>query len=196
MRFFFLIILILCANFPSILNAQTIIEEFNKKPKSFWGIGIGINDYGIGVGSEIPINKSSCIIGNLGVSTWGGRLNGGFLLYPNEISRKTALSISYSYASGITNFNPSLDVESSSGTSHREVELQLNAISTINLTYLYNIKVSKNSKLVLSGGYSICLTNELYKNNSSYTLTDKSKNFIKLMAPGGIIFGIKFMSAF
>jgi len=166
-------------------------------PDAFFGIGIGLNDYGLGLGAEVKVMNKVWLYGIGGISTWGYRLTGGLTYYPGQDGFKSSFSLGYSYASGAKDFVTELDVKQFfSEPKEQEVTLDLLPISTINLVYSYNMKVGRKSKFVFSAGYAILLTDKLYEdktNFSSNELTDGSKEFIKLMAPGGVIFGVKYM---
>lgn len=169
------------------------------EPEAFIGLGVGINDYGVGLGAEIYLDKNLWIYGMGGYSTWGYRLTGGLTYYPGQNGFKSAISLGYSYASGAPDFIIEMDVDkrySSQSVAEEEVRLNLFPLSTINLVYSYNARVGRKSKLVFNAGYSFLLTDPFYEytTSDSYTdLTDGSKQFIGWMAPGGIIIGAKFM---
>ena len=181
--------------FFSTLNvvAQTIQSYKPPSPNGFIGLGMGINDYGLGIGAELNVNKKLWLYGIGGYSTWGYRLTSGLTFYPGLNGFKSSVTIGYSYASGQKDHISKLNVEQFNGVVEKNVLLDLYPISTLNLIYSYNVIVGRKSKLVFSGGYSIVLTEELYENKSGYQLTDGSKEFIEFMAPGGIVVGIKFM---
>ena len=182
-------------------NSQEIIPYSPPTPNGFIGFGMGVNDYGLGLGAEISLNNNLWVYGMGGYSTWGYRLTGGLTYYPGRNGYSSSFSLGYSYASGEKDFVTELDVENTysyySEPEEQEVTLDLNPINTINLIYSYNVRVGRNSKFVFSTGYAISLTDNIYKNKTKYfwgkDLTDGSKDFIKFMAPGGIIIGIKYM---
>jgi len=176
------------------INSQAIKPYTPPTPKGFIGLGWGINDYGIGLGAEVQLKNNLWFYMMGGVSGWGYRLTGGCTYYPGSNAYGSSFSLGYSYASGMKDFTTTLDVESSSTQEEMDVTLDLNAINTINLIYSYNVKVGRKSKFVFSGGYAITSNNELYtKQSPSNELTEESEDFIKFMAPGGVIIGIKYM---
>ena len=166
-------------------------------PEAFFGVGIGINDYGLGLGAEINIKNNLWVYGMGGYSSWGYRLTGGLTYYPGQNGFRSSFSIGYSYASGFKDFVTELDVEQTfSNPKEEEVILDLYPISTLNLTYSYNAKVGRKSKFVFSAGYAISLTDKIYEHKSISNfneLTEGSKEFIDFMAPGGVIIGVKYM---
>jgi hypothetical protein len=100
-------------------------------------------------------------------------------------------SIGYTRASGLKNFEAGLRVEPS-GT-EQTVNIDLEMVWTINLSYTYNVKVGRNCKLGISTGYAVSMTKKAYHVNSPVTITEESRMLLKIMQPGGIIFGAKFM---
>ncbi|WP_289054550.1 hypothetical protein [Carboxylicivirga marina] len=189
--------------FTNTISSQTLSTLTPKTNNTFIGLGLGINEYGVGIDVEKKGEYFWYFCG-AGISTWGYRLTAGLSYYLNNSGYKSSFKLGYSYASGITNFTPTLEVYvggygggyggyGGSKYVEKEVLMDLFPTHTINLIYSYNLKVGKKSKFVFSGGYSVKLSDELYENKSDYWLTDKSKDFIELMAPGGIIIGVKFM---
>lgn len=180
--------------FNILTSAQTADTIKIQPPKIFLGVGLGVNDYGFGIGAEFNVYNNFWVYGNAGLSTWNGRLTTGITIYPKSNGYKSSFSFGYSYATSSEDFSANLEVEQpNSKPVMKEVLLDQNSVSTLNFKYSYNLKIGKKSKFVFSGGYSVLLTKTLYVNKSLYQLTEKSEDFIKLMAPGGIIVGITFM---
>ncbi len=197
-----LLVFLLSFNIPMV-SSQSFVPIKAPSPAGFIGLGFGVNNYGLGIGSEMKVQDVLWVYGNAGISTWGYRLTGGVTFYPGSNGYKSSFSLGYSYASGIKNFEPSLEVEDDSynrysygNYSHytdERVLLDLHPVTTLNLIYAYNLKVGRKSKFVFSGGYSVILTEELFENRTFHTLSNRAKNFIDIMAPGGLIVGVKFM---
>ncbi|TRX66161.1 hypothetical protein [Carboxylicivirga sp. M1479] len=193
---FILMLFLMCSQQQA--SSQSINSNQAASPTHFLGLGAGINDYGLGIGSEVKAYKNCWVYGNAGISTWGYRLTGGINFYSSAIGYKSSFSLGYSYALGIDDFEPTLEVHKYRFSAFQEyieteVLMDLHPIGTINFIYSYNLKVGMKSKFVFSGGYSLILTNDIYENKSIYELTEKSKDFIDIMAPGGVIVGVKFM---
>jgi hypothetical protein len=155
----------------------------------YFGFGLGVNDYGLGLNLEAPIAQNLSINGNVGIGGWGLKLGGSINLY--SLNNHSEFSLGYSHASGIKDFHTELSVEPNG--KEQSVNLDLNQVSTINLIYSYNIKVGRSSKIAFSGGYAICLTNEAYRIKDFVTLDTTSQLVIDMMQPGGLIFGVKLM---
>jgi hypothetical protein len=62
------------------------------------------------------------------------------------------------------------------------------------LIYTYNLRIGNACKAGFSAGYAIPLSTEPYTvNTPGVTLTETSKQLMDIMAPGGLIVGIRFM---
>ena len=141
----------------------------------------------------MPIISKLYAYGHLGTSSWGGRYSAGLMFYPNESGYGTAISVGYSQATGIANFVVDLEVEPNSY--EQEVTLDLESVRTLNLVYYYNIRSGRKNKLTLSAGYAISLSNNNYEVESGEVLNDVSESFIRIMEPGGVVFGVRYVFA-
>lgn len=181
------------------ITSQTINDKESKIYNTFIGLGLDINENGLGINAEKKGDYFWYYCG-AGIGTWGYKLTAGLSYYLDHSGYKSSFKLGYSYASGIYDYKPTLEVNLTGYYYSRydeyvekEVLLDLYNVHSINLVYSYNLKVGRKSKFVFSGGYSLNLTDELYLNKSKYQLSDRSKDFINFMAPGGIIIGAKFM---
>lgn len=178
------------------MNNQLFCQQFDYADKPvktqpfYFGFGLGINDYGIGINLEAPLSQGTSVNGNVGIGGWGFKLGGSINFYPlNNIHNE--FSLGYSYASGIKKFNTELTVEPYGN--RQTVNLDLFGVSSINLIYTYNINVGKSSKVALSGGYAICVTQDAYYITNSMALDETSELVMNMMKPGGLIIGVKLM---
>jgi hypothetical protein len=171
-------------------NFQIPLES--KNPSIYLGVGLAVNDYGLGAGLEIPLSNKISVNGNIGLGGWGFKVGGCLNFYINQFSNKSEFSLGYSYASGLKNFNYELWVEPNE--TKKMINLDLNSVGTINLIYTYNLKIGNSSKAGFSAGYAIPITKELYKvKTSGAILSSTSEQVLDIMAPGGLIIGIRFM---
>jgi len=176
------------------LTAKQIIQTEKSNKILYAGLGAGFNDSGISLGLEIPIFESIAIYGNFGTSGWGGRLGGGLYYYPSWNNYKVSYGVGLSYANGFDNFTPSLTTKNGNTI---PVTIDLNKLLTLNFTYSYHKRIAKKSKLIFSTGYAFSLSNNPYKiKDSNINLADSSLGVMKIMEPGGLILGIKFMFGF
>ena len=167
------------------------IQETTNDNFNYLGFGMGINDYGMGVCGEFSIIKELSAFGNAGIGGWGWKLGGGLMFYPKGGPYKSSLSIGYSHASGLQDFETQLATVSDPNAT---VQLDLNPVGTINLVYSYNLKLGKSHKVVFSGGYAVGLSGKGYVvKTPGAELTPESKMVLNIMQPGGLIVGLKFM---
>jgi hypothetical protein len=158
----------------------------------YLGLGLSVNDYGLGIGMEVPLTGKISINGNLGLGGWGLKAGGSLNFYTKQISNKSEFSIGYSYASGLKDFNYELWVEPNE--TQKMINLDLNAVSTINFVYTYNLKIGSFCKAGFSAGYAVPITATPYKvKTQGVILSSTSEQIMDIMAPGGLIVGIRFM---
>lgn len=171
-------------------NLQRPVES--GYPSIYLGLGLAVNDYGLGVGMEIPLSRRISVNGNLGLGGWGLKAGGSLNFYTKQVSNKSEFSLGYSYASGLKDFNYQLWVEPDE--TQKMVNLDLNAVGTINLVYTYNLKIGNFCKAGFSAGYAIPINPTPYKvKTSGVILSPTSVQIMDIMAPGGLIVGIRFM---
>ena len=110
-------------------------------------------------------------------------MGASFNFYPIDVTKKHEISIGFSSASGLNDFETELTVEPDGA--QRTVSLDLHRVNTINLFYTYNIKAGRACKVAFSLGYAICITQDPYDLNSSVTLTSVSEQVLRMSQPGG-----------
>jgi hypothetical protein len=163
-----------------------------RTPKVYLGLGLGINDYGLGILLEMPVTRTISLSGGVGIGGWGTKIGGGINIYADHVGRGSEFSLGYSQASGLKDFETTMAVNP--GDKNQLVRLDLYTVSTINLIYTYNLKVGKSFKAGFSVGYAFCITESAYKlKTSGVTLTTASQQVLNMMQPGGLIIGMKFM---
>jgi hypothetical protein len=163
-----------------------------KMPSVYLGMGFEVNNYGLGFGLEVPVSGKMSITGNAGIGGWGLKLGGTINYYFTDVTGRSELSLGYSRASGLKDFSTELYVEPND--TKQTVKLDLNVIQTINVMYTYNLRIGRSGKVGFSGGYAISLTNTPYTLKSQgVTLSPTSDQVLKIMQPGGLIIGIRFM---
>jgi hypothetical protein len=161
-------------------------------PSVYLGPGFEVNNYGFGLGLEIPVSGKMSLTGNAGIGGWGTKIGGTINYYFVDVTGKSELSLGYSRASGLKDFSTDLYVEPNE--TKQTVKLDLNVVQTINLMYTYNLRIGRSVKVGFTGGYAISLTNTPYTlKTQGVTLTSTSEQVLKIMQPGGVIVGIKFM---
>lgn len=165
--------------------------EQQKLPILYFGLGLGVNEYGVGLNLEVPFTRQLSINGTVGLGGWAWKFGANLNFYPTDVTRRHELSVGFSTASGLDDFETELMVEPDGA--QRTVSLDLHRVNTINLFYTYNIKAGRACKAAFSIGYAINTTSNPYDLNSNVILTSLSEQVIRITQPGGLIIGIKFM---
>lgn len=114
-------------------TSSITISEKNRSNLIYVGFGLGINDYGLGTGIEIPLCKKLSILANFGVGFWGPKIGNSINFYLKQVSYGSGFSLGYTFSSGI------------------EYETKF----TTNLMYSYSWSFGKPVKLTLSFGCAI-----------------------------------------
>lgn len=172
------------------LNAQGIAEQ--SPAFIYCGAGFGFNDYGVGVSIEKPLSHQFSLYGNAGYGGWGMRYGSGLTYYLKPIDEQTGVSVGYSYATGIDDHH--LKLSTMESRVDHNVDVDLKSLSTVNLVLSRNYRMGHKSKLALSIGYAFLLSNDNYSlKDPEVKLDDDAQQKIKVMEPGGFIFGLRFM---
>jgi hypothetical protein len=163
-----------------------------KIPSVYLGLGLEVNNYGFGLGLEVPVSGKMSITGNAGIGGWGTKIGGSINYYFTDVTGKSELSLGYSRASGLKDFSTDMYVEPND--TKQTVILDLNVVQTVNLMYTYNLRIGRSCKAGFSGGYAISLTKTPYTlKTQGITLSSTSDQVLNIMQPGGIIIGFRFM---
>lgn len=176
------------------LYGQQYADSFNepKIPSVYLGLGFEVNNYGFGLGLEVPVSGQFSITGNAGIGGWGSKIGGTINYYFTDVTGESELSLGYSRASGMKDFSTEMYVEPND--TKQTVKLDLNVIQTINIMYTYNLRIGRSCKAGFTGGYAISLTNTPYiLKTQGVTLSSSSEQVLQMMQPGGLIIGIRFM---
>lgn len=180
---------------PTALWAQDSTVAVQKQaPRIYLGGGIGFNDYGIGFGAEFPIMGKMLGYFDVGTGGWGGKVGAGGTYYFDSFTKGSSLSGGISRASGANNVESEMTVEPNG--SKKNVVINFNPMYTLNIKYAYSFPLGKSqrNKFQLSVGYSVPLTSNNYEiETPNTTLDNTSESSIRIMEPGGLIVGGKFM---
>lgn len=172
------------------LTAQNYLST--EKKSVYFGIGLGINDSGLGLGIEVPISNKFSGFVNLGIGGWGYKYGFGAIFYTNQAPYGSAFSLGYSVATGLKGFETELYTEPFDES--EMVKLDLNNVGTINIIYSYSWTLGRKGKFSLYTGYAIPVTNNAYEVKSTgIELNEDSEQILEIMQPGGLILGLRFM---
>lgn len=177
----------------SFQTTKAQLSSMNGNPKTFIGFGTSLNEIGyIGFALEAKLVNRLAFLGHAGVGSWGYKVGGGLQYYLKESGYGSSMNIGYAYATGLNNFTYSLETEPY-GTKE-EVTLDLLGTGTVNVAYAYNFRIGGKNKLAISAGYSIPLATDNYNvKTAGVELNDNSKQVLDIIAPGGVILGVKYM---
>jgi hypothetical protein len=188
-----IVLIIILMFLTRIINAQPIPKaEIVENSSIYLGLGLVINDYGLGGSVEVPMTHNFSFYGKVGTGGWGTKLGGGVNFYPAGTPFSSFLSIGYATASGLSNFRTELWTTDYYET--QTVLLDLKRVGTINLKYSKNYRIDKKHRFVLTAGYAIPLSKSNYEVQSEdVILSGKSKNVLDIMEPGGFILGVELL---
>lgn len=184
----FLIIIINVSQGQPVLDKKSI----SYYPKSFVGIGHGINAYSglIGIGLEFPVDDHFSMFFAGGLGSWGYKAGGGTGIYLIKPNNGPSFSFGYAYASGIKNYM--IEIETHMGELE-VVTMNLHPVGNIQLMFHYNIPVGRSGKIAIGSGYSVKLKKEnVYEIKSLHKLSDNGKELMKILQPGGLIMSFMF----
>lgn len=172
------------------LRAQTYNETYKQAP--YIGFGLGVNDYGLGAGLEIPVSNKIAIYCNAGVGGWGYKLSAGLSFFPRQVHFGPAFNIGYAFASGLKDLETELGVNPNNTS--QKVLLDLKKANTVNLFYSYSWTLRRTGKFSISFGYAIPFEEKPYElKTEKIELSSSSEQIMEILQPGGLIFGLKFM---
>lgn len=180
-------------------NAQKVFQEPGTPeriiPRVLFGFGTGINAYSglLGLDVETVLNDQMSVRLSGGLGGWGFKYGTSFNYFFKNITKGNSVNLGVSFASGTGKDNwIDLELETVNfGTT--TVPVALNTTGTINLMYAYNTNLSKKGKVVLGIGYAINFFQDDYSVFNGIELTNSSKQFMRILEPGGPIFEIRLM---
>jgi hypothetical protein len=184
----------LLVSFAGQAHAQSMAttENIDFRRNAYLGLGTGINSYTglFGLRLEVPITDRFHIFGSAGLGSWGYKVGAGISYNLRKSLYGPALSIGYSSATGLADFETSLETT----TDKMEiVTLDLKKVGNMLIMYSYQWKVGKANKISLGAGYAASLTTDTYEVTSNHTLSSTSRQMMQIMAPGGLVVSFAFV---
>jgi hypothetical protein len=170
--------------------ANSYQNSFQFVPKTFIGTSTGINNLNgmLGIFADINVQNNFNLVGGLGMGAWGWKTSAAARFYRNY-PRATYYSVGISSASGAKNVE--LELTSTSSPTQK-VTFDLFRVMNLNLSMGYQFLISPRFRFHLDLGYAVKLTQTPYKMLSAVSLTEESEALMKIMVPGGLIFGLGF----
>ena len=177
----------------SVRKKSVTPSELDTFPEFYFGIGAGLNNYNglFGIGAKYRIHKTFFLRAGAGIGSWGSKLSIG-VIYERKHASCWSYGIGYSSCSGLRNFKTQLETVASAPNTE-EVTIDLLRASTVNLTTSYNWYFRRKKIFYLEFGLAVAVESEPYSVKSASVLTDNSKRALRLLQPGGLIFGLGFM---
>lgn len=175
-------------------NAQSMAtaENIDYRKSAYLGFGTGLNSYTglFGLRLEVPMTDRFHIFGSAGLGSWGYKIGGGISYNLRKSLYGPALSIGYTSATGLADFETSLET---TADKMETVTLDLKPVGNILIMYTYQWKVGKANKISLGAGYAASHNTDNYEVTSNHTLTSTSRQVMQMMAPGGLVVSITFV---
>ncbi len=160
----------------------------------YLGTSSGINNMNglLGGFLEIQANNKITCTGGLGLGLWG--IKGSvYLKYYNAYPRGFYFGAGYSFHSGYKGFSFDRNaISDDHGTDEEIVEIDFLPQSTINLIIGRQWSFTHDGKFRfhIEGGYAIPFSHNPYEIVTDGYQNDESvKNFMRIISPGGLIFG-------
>lgn len=177
---------------PSFSQSMATSSDVEFRKNAYIGVGTGLNSYTglLGLRLEVPLSNRFILFGSAGIGSWGYKIGGGLSYNLKKSLYGPAISIGYTSASGLVDFETQLETSSGSETM---VTLDLKEVGNFNLMYSYQWKVGKGNKISLGTGYAFKLTSDFYEVTSNHTLSSTSKQVLEVLAPGGLIVSFAFL---
>jgi hypothetical protein len=171
-------------------------QQSEDLPKFYLGIGSGINSYVgmIGLGADVRILNPLFIRAGIGIGSWGTKTTIG-IKYERKHTKGWVYGIAYESSSGLKDFKTKLEVDTLSSTIKKEVTIDLLRASSVNLTASYNWIFKKHNKFFIEFGYGIRVEQHPYKVKDNSKLTNLSIQTLRILSPGGLVFGLGVMFA-
>lgn len=191
-RKYYFLILFFALLQTGIAQKDIDLKQIEYYPKSFFGIGHGINAYTglVGVMVEYPVDDHFSMFFSGGIGSWGYKAGGGIGAYLIRPQAGPSFSIGYSHAFGIKKYI--IELETITGN-YEQVSMILKPAHVLQMMFHYNFKVLKASKMVIGSGFGLKLNKNAYQIQSYHILSDRGKQMMNILQPGGIILSFTFM---
>lgn len=159
-------------------------------PKFYIGIGTGINSYTgmLGVSGALRLQNKLFLRGAVGLGGWGKKYSIG-IKYDAKHYSGWSYCLGYSYHPGMDDMKVKMEV--TSGVS-KEVVMDYLSTSTINMALAYRWKMGRKNNFNLEFGYALPLKQKPWKITDGSVLSSTSETVMRMVKPGGLVFGLGF----
>jgi hypothetical protein len=163
---------------------------------AYLGFSGGINNpVGLlGLQLDLAFSPQASINTGIGISSWGYKaaLEGRYYFKPCNRGWAAAFGLTYSTGGKAVKLN---NIETSMGNNTVVVDMSQQANLMISAYHFFNLGMRGTNRFHLQLGYSIPLTEPRFTTQYNYyapSPTEKGRNTIRALAPGGIILGLGF----
>ncbi|MFN5663935.1 MAG: hypothetical protein ACK4XL_06950 [Bacteroidota bacterium] len=162
---------------------------------TYLGFGTGINNSCglIGLNLEQFVAGRISVFGAAGIGSWGFKTAIGGRYYLDGKTGK-AIGVSFSNASGLTDFEPgNVKILENGQEVDSKGKFNLLPVQQINITWIRMWHVGKTNRMGIELGYSINISGKDNVTGADVPkLTDESRDNFNFLQPGGLIFGFSF----
>lgn len=159
-------------------------------PKVYIGPSLGINNPAgfVGAAFDVPVTTQFSLGTGIGLSTWGWKTNLEGRFYFRECNRGWALAAGATYNTGIED----IFITMPTTLGEREVLLDLEAAPAVFFSGYHFFSMGSRHRFYLQMGYTRRFDQDPYTVKSGDILTSDGKTVLRLLAPGGVMFGFGF----
>lgn len=157
--------------------------------KIYLGLNTGLENpnglFGVSIDFS-PVQKVSIAAG-VGSGSWGTKSFVEIRRYLGERCLGWAGALAFTHSSGVRN----ISLNANTVWGDRTVVFDFYPVNTVSFGMYRFMHVGRRSnRFSYSIGYSVRLTNDLYNIKSGDVLSDRGESVMKVMAPGGLMFGL------
>lgn len=177
-------------------KAQDSTNETNED-SSNWHLSVssGIDNHSgiLGLGALIPFSDMVGLRIGTGIGSWGIVLNGGIKIQ-NLNKNGMGIGLGYSYHHGW--LMRDINTLDQNGNPY-QFDIELNPVSSINLTINKNWVLTENMLIYIESGYAfLTRDNDLYNSSDGTLLTREREHLLYLFRPSGVIMAMGVLVAF
>ena len=185
-------------------KARKSRNELQKNPNFYWGFGSGNNSFTsyFGLSTSFRLEGKTFARLGAGIGFWGPKFSAGLkydlrgdMRYKSGWSLATAVSHNLG-SKGKAHVNGSSGVSFGTKTTTKEIDVYIlqSAVTTINISTIYNTFFNRKTAIYAELGFSVPLQKKPYAILPGGIGAEDAKTSINFFKPGGLIigFGIQF----
>ncbi|MEZ5018289.1 MAG: hypothetical protein R2800_14615 [Flavipsychrobacter sp.] len=163
-------------------------------PKVYLGLSTGLNNTNglLGINLDVPISPSFSLGAGGGLSTWGWKaFFEGRYYFGQECNRGWAIGTGLTYNTGLSG---SLEVDQDPeglGIPPARVTIEPVPAAFLSMYRFFNIG-QRGNRFYLQLGWSQRFNDKPYSSSPFQPLTSDGETVMRILSPGGVIFGVGF----